>query len=125
MKKTLEPGLKVFMCSIYEDGWSSMYLKQRDIVLAHSEEEARLTICARWQIRKNKKGLEITEIPFVVAKRIAKTQTELIPSTDYRPGLGTWDTSHYGKVTRYYCSHCNKEIETLSTFCKSCGSYLG
>ena len=120
----LEPGLKVYMCSIYADGWGTVSLEKRDIVLAHDEDEARATICYRWQIRKNKKGLTIEEIPFVQAKRIAKTQEELIPSTDYRPGLGTWDSSHYGKVTRYYCSHCNKEVKTFRTFCEHCGSYF-
>jgi predicted nucleic acid binding AN1-type Zn finger protein len=84
-----------------------------------------LLICARWQIRKNKKGLEIEEIPFIRAKREAKTKTEIIPSTDYRPGLGTYDDSYYGKVTRYYCSKCGKEVTTLANFCKECGSYFG
>jgi hypothetical protein len=124
-KMKLESGLKVYMCSIYDEGWMTSTLEQRDIILARSEEEARMTICARWQVRKNKKGLKIEEIPFVKAKRVAKTQEELIRSTDYRPGLGHWDDSHYGKVTRYYCSKCGKEIVTLADFCKHCGSYLG
>ena len=121
----LEAGLKVFLCSIYEEGWGITTLEKRDVVLAHNEEEARATICYRWQIRKNKKGLKIEEIPFVKAKRISKTQEKLIHSADYRPGLGTWDSSHYGKVTRYYCSECKEEIKTFANFCKHCGAYLG
>lgn len=124
MQKQLANGLHVYLCSIYDEGWMTSSLQQRDVVLANSEEEARLTICARWQIRKNKKGLKIEEVPFVTAKLIAKTQTELVPSTDYRPGLGHWDDSHYDSVTRYYCGKCNKELVTMSDFCKNCGSHL-
>ena len=117
-------GLKVYKCSIYDEGWMISTLEAREIILAHDEVEARAMICQQWQIRKNKKGLKIEEIPFVRAKYVTKTQTELIHSTDYRPGLGHWDDSHYGKVTRHYCGNCKEEIKTLSDFCKNCGAYL-
>lgn len=120
----LTNGLKVYKCSIYDEGWMTSSLVKREIILARSEEEARATVCRQWQIRKNKKGLEIEEIPFVVAKKIAKNKTELIHSTDYRPGLGHWDTSHYGDVTRHFCEKCEKEINLYDDFCKSCGAYL-
>jgi hypothetical protein len=120
----LQNGLKVYKCSIYEEGWGTEYLQEREIILAHDADEARAMICRQWQVRKNKKGLKIEEIPFNVAKYVTKTKTELIPETSYNVGLGHFDTSHYGKVTRYYCGHCNSEIKTLSNFCKSCGSYL-
>lgn len=120
----LENGLKVYMCSIYDEGWMISTLEARDIILAHDEDEARATICARWGVRKNKKGLKIEEVPFTRAKVVYKTQTELIHSTDYRVGLGHFDDSHYGKVRRCYCGKCNKEIVTLADFCKNCGAYL-
>lgn len=120
----LENGLKIFKCSIYDEGWMTSTLEAREIILAHDEEEARAMICRQWQVRKNKKGLKIEEIPFVRAKYITKTQTEIIHDTDYNVGLGHFDTSYYGKVTRHYCSKCQSEIKTLSNFCKSCGAYL-
>ena len=100
----LENGLKVYMCSIYDEGWMISTLEARDIILAHDESEARATICARWGVRKNKKGLKIEEIPFTRAKVVYKTQTELIHSTDYRVGLGHFDDSHYGKVRLLLCA---------------------
>ena len=116
-------GPKIFKVSLYESGWMQNYLKQRTVVIAMDENEARTIVCKQWEICRNAKGLTIEEVPYVNAKRVYKTKTELIRSTDYRPGLGTWDDSHYGDVTRCYCSACNSEV-SKEAFCNSCAAYL-
>lgn len=117
-------GPKIFKVSLYENGWMTSYLRQRTVVLAMDENEARTMVCKQWGIRRNAKGLTIEEVPYIKAKRTKTTKTELIRSTDYRPGLGTWDDSHYGDVTRCYCSACKSEVSTTDTFCMSCAAYL-
>jgi hypothetical protein len=118
-------GPKIFKVSLYEKGWDRDYLQKRTVVLAMDEADARSIVCKQWEIRKNAKGLTIEAVPYVKAKRVSKTQTELIHSTDYRPGLGTWDSSHYGNVTRCFCSACKSEVSTKDTFCMNCAAYLG
>lgn len=117
--------MKVYKCSLYEQGWNVRYLIQREIILAVDEIQARNQICEQWEIRKNKKGLEIEEIPFIKTKREAKAQQELIHSTEYRYPWGEVDTSHYGNVTRYYCKNCGTEVDIYDAFCKNCGGYFG
>lgn len=94
------------------------------VVIAVDEADARRIIASKLGLRKNAAGLDVYEIEYHEAKRVTKTQTELVHSTDYRPGLGRWDDSHYGNVTRHYCSHCNKEIKVASDFCVECGAYI-
>jgi type II restriction/modification system DNA methylase subunit YeeA len=117
--------MKAYKCSLYEIGWNVSYLIQREIILAVDEIQARKQICEQWGIRKNKKGLEIEEITFERVNKITRTKTELIKSTDYRCGLGVFDDSHYGEVTRYYCEKCENEVDIHDAFCKNCGGYLG
>lgn len=97
---------------------------RRTIVIAPTKEDARRIICSRFGLRKNAAGLDIDEIPYTEAQRVSSTKTELIPSTAYRPGLGHWDDSHYGSVTRHYCSKCKKEIHDHGDFCLYCGAFF-
>lgn len=94
------------------------------VVIAFTEDDARRVIASKLGLRRNAAGLSVEKIPYNEAKRVTKTQTELIHSVDYRNGLGHWDSSHYGKVSRTYCSHCNKEIKSASDFCVECGAYF-
>lgn len=116
--------MKQFRCRIVSEGWMTVCTEQQDFVFAVDEKHAREIICSRWHIRRNAKGLRIEEIPFVTAERIALTKTELISETSYRCGLGTWDSSHYGEVTRHYCSKCKKEINEIDQLCNNCGAYF-
>lgn len=116
--------MQLFQCEIVEAGWCTEYVEIRTHILAENEEEARTIFCNQYGFRKNKKGMRIRPIAIKHSQVIAKTQTELIHAKDYRPGLGEFDASHYGKVTRYYCSNCNSEVKLEQTFCNDCGSNL-
>lgn len=94
------------------------------VVIAVDLEDAKRIIGSRLGLRKNAAGLSVYEVEYKEAKRVSKTKVELIRSTNYRPGLGHWDDSHYGDVKRSYCSQCNAEIRTTGDFCVECGSYF-
>lgn len=100
------------------------YDVRKVVVIACNAEDARRIIASKLGLRRNASGLSVNRIPYKEAKRVYKSQEELIPETSYRPGLGSWDSSHYGTVTRCHCSHCNKEIKVTSDFCVECGSYF-
>lgn len=116
--------MKLFRCEIEVQGWGTVYSEDRVHILAEDEESARQIYCLQNGFRKNKKGMKIREIPLEHSEVFSETRTELIHSTDYRPGLGTFDDSHYGKVTRHYCSKCKKEVFASNTFCSCCGANL-
>lgn len=116
--------MKLFGCEIEIQGWGTVYSEDRTHILAENAESARAIYCQQNGFRKNKKGMKIREIPFEHSEVFSETRTELIRSTDYRPGLGTFDDSHYGDVTRHYCSKCKKEVSAHDTFCNRCGANL-
>lgn len=60
-----------------------------------------------------------------MAKIIKKVTEELVADTEYHRWCGgPYDTQHWSRITRYYCSNCNKVIEKDSCFCKHCGEKL-
>ena len=115
--------MKQFRCAIYTEGWMTEYLEKQTYVLAENEEDARKIVCKMWGIRRNKKGLRISEAPVVYTKRVAKTQEELVEETSWNHWLGDHDTSHWSKVTRFYCKKCNHEVFS-SKQCEHCGAYF-
>lgn len=110
---------KIFRCEFMDGG---LYTIQH--IIAESEEKARQICRDRYHIRKNAKNFEVCEIKYREAIRYSKTKNELVSSQDYRPGLGTWDTSHWSDVTHHYCSHCGKQVDYHPEFCPGCGSYF-
>lgn len=94
------------------------------VVIAVDEADARRIIGSKLGLRKNAAGLDVHQVEYHEAKHVTKKKTELIHSTNYRPGLGRWNDSHYGEVKRSYCSHCNAEVRTPGDFCVECGAYF-
>lgn len=108
--------LKIFRCS-YDD---NVYH-----VIAPNEDKARIICRERYGIRKNAAGFYVEEVPYVEATCFSKKQNELVHSTDYRPGLGHWDSSHYSDVLHYYCGKCGKDLRgNRPEFCPCCSSYF-
>lgn len=116
--------MKQFKCLLVTEGWMTDCIDRQEYIFAVDEAHAREIICKQWKIRKNKKGLRIKEVPFVTAEKISHTKTELISETSYAYWLGYYDSSYYGKVTRYYCGKCNKEVRSTDRLCTYCGAHF-
>ena len=60
-----------------------------------------------------------------MAKIIKKITEEWVADTEYHAWCGgSYNSSYLAKVTKYYCSNCNKVIEADGLFCKHCGERL-
>lgn len=115
--------MQLYRCEIIEQQWCYESVKVRTHIIAENEDEARRIFCSQFGFRKNKKGMRISPIAHSYSKVIAKTREELIPEKSYLHWLGEYDTSHYGNVTRYYCSKCNGEVCKGQEYCH-CGAHL-
>ena len=116
--------MKQFECLLVEEGWMTDWIEKEEYIFANDKYHAREIICKKWGVRKNKKGLRITEIPFTTAEKISRTKTELVHETSYAYWLGNYDSSYYSEVTRYYCSKCGKEVKNTDQLCQHCGAYF-
>lgn len=115
--------MQLFRCEIIKQGWCYESVEVRTHIVAEDADAARSIFCGQFGFRKNKKGMRITPIPLTHSKVVAKTREELIPEKSYLHWLGEYDTSHYGNVTRFYCSKCNREVRSGQTYCH-CGASL-
>ena len=115
--------MNLYCCKIVEQGWGTEYTLEKDSIWAQDSQEAREVICKRWQIRKNKKGLRIEEVP-VVRADIHKKKRQVIKTEGvWNSFLQMSETQSYWTDENYYiCNKCNSEVSYASSICRHCGA---
>lgn len=113
--------MNIYKCSLYEIGTFSDSLINREFLFSFNEDMAKKAFCEHNGYRKNKKGIQIEEIPQVLAKRKKTTKTVHHQEyyEDYRCAGFTTKTE---QVKVCICSHCKQETSADSQLCTSCGA---
>ena len=115
--------MKLYCCKIVEQGWGTEFCTEKDYIWATDEAEAREIICRLWEIRRNKKGLRIEEVPVVRANVIKKTRQAVKTDTVWNSFLQMREeSSYYTNETFYICNKCRGEISYAASNCRHCGA---
>ena len=115
--------MNLYCCRIVEEGWGTEYTQEKDFIWAQDLDEARKLICQKWQIRKNKKGLRIEEVP-VVRADMRKNKRRIVETEPiWNSFLQMSETQSYWSDETYYtCSKCGGEVSSSASICKRCGA---
>lgn len=117
--------MNIYCCRLIEQVWGTEYCIEKDFIWATDPEDAKQTICERWHIRKNKKGLQIEEIPVERATAQLKKRQVVKTATTWNSFLQIpEDYSYLGDETYYTCSKCKKEFFHIHDLCPHCGALL-
>lgn len=117
--------MNLYCCKIVEQSWGIEYCVEKNFIWAKDLDEARQVICKQWQVRKNKKGLQIEEIPAIRANAIKKKRTVVKTATTWNSFLQlAEDHSYYADETYHICSKCRGEVSYVSSLCPHCGALL-
>lgn len=115
----------LYCCKIEEDGWGVVYTTQKEYIFANDIDDARITICRQWGIRKNKKGLRIEEVKPHYAKITQKTTNDLVTEKVWNTFMQhAFEEKSYKRITHYFCSECTGEIEKTTKICTHCGAFI-
>ena len=117
--------MNLYCCRIVEEGWGTEYTLEKEYIWAADEKDARELICKRWQIRRNKKGLRIEEVPIVRADIIKKERRTIKTESVWNSFMQMNETqSYWADETYYVCSKCEKEVSYGASICEHCGAIL-
>ena len=115
--------MNLYCCMIVEQGWGIEHCVQKDYIWATDEIDARETICRLWEIRKNKRGLKIEEVPVVRANMLKKTRGTTKTNIVWNSFLQLKEeVSYYTNETFYICSKCRDEVSYTASNCRHCGA---
>jgi hypothetical protein len=115
--------MNLYCCKIVEQGWGTEYTNQKEYIWAPDPSTARDIICKMWEIRRNKKGLRIEEVPIVYAERISKYETRLFTEPVWNSFMQhAYEESSYREVKVYTCSNCKRETNGSGQVCRKCGA---
>ncbi len=115
--------MNLYCCRIVEQGWGAEYTNQKQYLWAPDEPTARNMICRLWEIRRNKKGLRIEEVPIVYAERKMCYETRLHSEKVWNSFMQhSYPEQSYRKEAVYTCSHCGKETNSSGQVCSKCGA---
>ena len=115
--------MNLYCCRIVEQGCGIEYTNQEEYLWAPDASTAREIICERWEIRRNKKGLRIEEVPIVYAERKMhyenRIHTEMVWNSFMQQ---SYEEQSWRKKAVYTCSHCGKETNSSGQVCNRCGA---
>ncbi len=115
----------LYKCLLVEKGWMTDSILKKDFILAVDLKDAKETICTKWNLRKNAKGLIVEEIPVIRGRITQKTTQDWVTEEEYSYMTGKYTTTSLQRVTHYYCTQCNGELDNKSyKICPHCGALL-
>ena len=115
--------MNLYCCKIVESGWMTEYVDQKQYLWAPDAGTARDMICNLWEIRRNKKGLRIEEVPIVYAERKMHYETRLHSEKVWNSFMQhSYEEQSYRKEAVYTCSRCGKETNSSGQVCSNCGA---
>ena len=116
--------MTLYCCKIVEQGWGTEYTMEKEFLWADDPQEARELICKQWQIRRNKKGLRIEEVPINRAGILKKTDHNVLKTERVWNSFLQMneDCSYYTDETYHICSRCKGRVSYVASICKHCGA---
>lgn len=115
--------MNLYCCSLVESGWMIEYTNQKQYLWAPDASTAREIICKMWEIRRNKKGLRIEEVPIVYAERKMHYESRIHTETVWNSFMqDAYQEQSYRRVAVYTCSRCGKETNSSGQVCNKCGA---